>query len=53
MPLAQVPLELQELAQLELSAEAQRLVLQREPAQVQLELSAEAQESLQGAQAGS
>ena len=51
MPLAQVPLELQELAQLELSAEAQRLVLQREPGQ--LELSAEAQESLQGAQAGS
>ena len=51
MPLAQVPLELQELAQLELSAEEQRLVLQREPGQ--LELSAEAQESLQGAQAGS
>ena len=48
MPLAQVPLELQELAQLELPAEAQRLVLQREPGQVPLEL-----ESLQGAQAGS
>ena len=67
--MAQVPLELQELAQLELSAEAQRLVLQREPGQVllelvQLELSAEAQrlvlqlelqelESQQGARAGS
>ena len=51
MPLAQVPLELQELAQLELPAEAQRLVLVQELAQ--LELPAEAQESLQGAQAGS
>ena len=44
-------LELQELAQLELPAEAQRLVLQREPGQVQLEL--QELESLQGAQAGS
>ena len=45
MPLAQVLLE---LAQLELSAEAQRLVLQREPGQELQE-----QESQQGARAGS
>ena len=47
----QLDLVLQELAQLELSAEAQRLVLQREPGQVQLEL--QELESQQGAQAGS
>jgi hypothetical protein len=48
VPLAQVLLE---LAQQELSAEAKRLVLQREPGQMQQEL--QEQESQQGARAGS